>query len=87
MIYRNGPGVTTVITNLLALVGICSLVYLLILGTGNLAQWIALGFGVYVAFSWSQNLRYSDAATFHMMFGSRTFVLADCGYPFIYYIA
>lgn len=86
-IYRNGPGIRAVITNLVVLVSICSLVYLLILGTGNLAQWIALGFGVYVAFSWSQNLRYSDAATFHMMFGSRTFVLAVCGFPFLSFIA
>ena len=86
-IYRNGPGVTAVITNLVALVGICSLVYLLTLATGDLAQWVALGFGVYVAFSWAQNLKYSDPPIYHMMFGSKTFVLAVCGFPFLSFIA
>jgi len=87
LIYRNGPGIPAVITNLIALVSIFTLSCLLVFITGDLAQWVALGFGVYVAFCWSQNLRYSDSATFHMMFGSKTFVLAVCGFPFLSFIA
>ena len=86
-IYRNSQSIIALYTNLAALLGITILGYLLIITTGNLAQWVALGFGVYVAFGWSQNLRYSDPATFHMMFGSRTFILAVCGFPFLSFIA
>ena len=75
-IYRNGAGYPGLLTNLCGLLGISGIAYLLILATGDAAQWVALGFGVYVAFSWAQNLKYSDAATFNMMFGSRAFVLA-----------
>jgi len=85
-IYRNGAGYPGLVANLCGLLGISGIAYLLILATGDAAQWVALGFGVYVAFSWAQNLKYSDAATFNMMFGSRTFVLAVCGFPFLSFI-
>ena len=85
-IYRNGAGASGVFVNLITLGMICGGTWLLILGTGDLAQWIALGFGVYVAFSWAQNLKLADAATFHMMFGSKTFVFAVCGFPFLSFI-
>ena len=85
-IYRNGGGTSGVLLNLTALLGVVILFWLLILATGDLAQWVALGFGVYVAFSWAQNLRYSDPATFSMMFSSKAFVFAVCGFPFLSFI-
>lgn len=85
-LYRNGPGLKAVLFNIVGLFVVVAVSYALVVSTGDLAQWIALGIGVYVAFSWVQNLRYSDPATFHMMFGSRTFVFAICGFPFITFV-
>lgn len=85
-LYKNGPGIKAVLTNLAGLLFITTTAWLLISATGDTAQWIALGFGVYVAFSWAQSLRYSDAATFSMMFGSKTFIFAASGFPFIAFV-
>ncbi len=49
-------------------------------------QWIALGIGVYASISWVHNLKLSDPATFAMMFGTRTFVLATIGFPCISFV-
>lgn len=85
-LYRNGPGIKAVAANMAGLILIALIAWLLILATSDLAQWVALGFGVYVAFGWAQNLRYSDTATFHMMFHSKTFMFAVCGFPFLSFV-
>ena len=86
-IHRSGGGKRAVVFNLAILLGIFVLSWLLAVATGDLAQWVSLGFGVYVAFCWGQHLRYADPATFGMMFGSKTYVLAVCGFPFLSFVA
>jgi MFS family permease len=49
--------------NGLAAVGISGVAALLMYLTGSIAQWIAIGIGVYVVFSWAQSLAVRDPAT------------------------
>ncbi len=49
-------------------------------------QWTALGVGVYAAVSWVHALGLRDPDTFAMMFRSRAFVLATCGFPCIAFV-
>ena len=60
--------------------------WLLILLTGSVAQWIAMGFGLYVTFSWAQSLKVRDPATFGMMFGSKAFVYTLIAFPTIAFV-
>jgi MFS family permease len=54
--------------------------------TGSIAQWIALGMGAYVAFSWAQSLKVRDPATFAMMFRSRAFIFTMLAFPTIAFV-
>jgi MFS family permease len=44
--------------------------------TGDAAQWIGYGIGIYAVFSWIQTLRYTDPPTFALIWGNRTTLLA-----------
>ena len=57
--------------NGVAALGVAVVAALLIALTGSIAQWIALGTGVYVTISWAQSLKIRDPATFSMIFGSK----------------
>ena len=85
-LYQNGPGFAAVLTNIAGLIVVVGVATLLFSLTGDTAQWVALGFGVYVAFSWAQNLKYADYITFAMMFHSKTFIFTVSGIPFIAFI-
>ena len=50
---------------------IAAAAYVLILITGNIPQWVALGLGVYVTVSWVQALKARDPATHAMMFKAK----------------
>ena len=39
--------------------------------TGNVPQWVALGIGVYVVYSWVQSLKARDPVTYHMISSPR----------------
>ena len=54
--------------------------------TGNLPQWLALGIGVYVTFSWAQSLKARDPAAFHMIFRSRGMVFTMIAFPTISFV-
>lgn len=54
--------------------------------TGSVAQWIALGLGVYVTFSWAQSLRARDPVTFAMIFGSKAMVYTMIAFPTISFV-
>ena len=71
------------VTGALVIVG---LAYLLIQQTGTTAQWVALGIGVYAAFSWSQALSLRDPATFAMIFKCRSVLLSVVGFPCIAFV-
>jgi len=59
---------------------------LLYLWLGNLVQWIALGIGVYCAFSWSLALSLRDPQAFNMIFKCRTLCYAFIGVPLISFV-
>ena len=42
--------------------------------TGSVIQWIALGIGIYVVFSWVQSLKARDPVTYHMIFELPTYL-------------
>lgn len=60
--------------------------YSLILLTGSTVQWIALGTGAYITFSWAQSLKGRDAATFQMMFKSRALIYTTLAFPTISFL-
>ena len=66
--------------NLRALAIVSVLAALLILATGNTAQWVTYGIGVYAVASWILLLRERDPETYALIWGSRTVVLAIGGF-------
>jgi len=69
--------------NALAASGIALIAFGLIRLTGSTAQWIALGIGAYLTFSWAQSLAKRDPATFGMIFKSRAMIYTMLAYPTI----
>lgn len=61
--------------NLMALAGVAAAVTGLIALTGNWAQWLAYGLGVYAVFSWVQSLKHRDLPTYRLIWGSPIVVL------------
>ena len=55
----------------------------LIIVTGAVPQWIALGIGFYAVFSWASALRAADSAAFGLIWGSRAFVATVVGYSMV----
>jgi MFS family permease len=58
----------------------------LVMLTDNLPQWLALGVGVYVVFSWAQSLKARDPATYHMIFKSKAMVYTMIAFPSISFV-
>lgn len=58
------------------------LVYL----TDNVPQWLAIGIGVYVVFSWAQSLAARDPATFAMIFRSKAMIFTMLAFPTIAFV-
>jgi len=54
--------------------------------TGSVAQWAALGIGVYVVFSWAQSVASRDPATFAMIFRSKAMVYTMIAFPTIAFV-
>ncbi|MBD3648473.1 MAG: MFS transporter [Pseudomonadales bacterium] len=76
-----GGGLKEFAINMAGATVIAAIAYWAILRTGSTAQWLALGVGVYAAFSWSQSLLLRDKATFEMIFKCRTIMFAVIGFP------
>ncbi|HIF92992.1 MAG: MFS transporter [Myxococcales bacterium] len=72
--------------NLLFLSIIAGVGYQLIEITGNIAQWAALGIGVYAAASWVQNVRIRDYPTYCMIFQCKTMICLCWGMPCIAFV-
>jgi MFS family permease len=77
---RAGAARRVIGLNLSALAGIAALGYGLVLWLGTPAQWIALGIGLYAAFSWAQGLVLRDPPAFSLIFRSRALVYASLGF-------
>jgi MFS family permease len=58
----------------------------LVLLTDNVPQWVAIGIGVYVVFSWAQSLAARDPATFAMIFRTRAMIFTMLAFPTISFV-
>ena len=81
-----GGGSRAIIINLVGLAVIAGTFFGIYSVTGTAAQWIALGIGVYAAFSWAQNLSLRDPATFAMIFKSKTVIFTSLGFPCLAFV-
>lgn len=72
--------------NLVAAVAITAVAAILMIATDNIPQWLALGIGVYVTFSWAQSLKARDPATYHMIFESRAMIYTMIAFPTISFV-
>lgn len=72
--------------NLIAAVVIGGVATALAIGTKSIAQWSALGLGVYAVFSWVQSLRERDPPTYALIWGTPTFLLALTGFGSISFV-
>jgi len=69
-LHRSGAGGRGLALNLLAAATIAGLSVLLIEVTGSVAQWSALGLGLYAAVSWMQSLHLRDRPAAKLILGS-----------------
>ena len=76
----------SLLVNGLGALGIGCIAALLIYLTGSTAQWVALGGGAYVTFSWAQSLAKRDPATFAMIFRSKAMIYTMLAFPTISFI-
>ncbi len=67
-------------TNVVAALATIAGAALLIRITGDIAQFTALGIGVYAVFSWAQSLKLRDPPTFKLIWGTPAFLFALCGF-------
>ena len=72
--------------NLIAALAISFVAWLLMLATSNVPQWLALGLGVYITFSWAQSLKARDSATWHMIFKSKGMIYTMIAFPTISFV-
>jgi len=72
--------------NLIAGAVIALVCYGLILVTGNVKQWLALGAGFYVSVGWVQSLQVRDPATFGMIFKSKALIYTTLAFPSIAFV-
>ncbi len=80
-LIRLGGGGKSIVINLFAGSVIFALSYTLTHTLGNPVQWVALGVGIYCAFSWAQALSLKDTAAFSMIFRTPTLLLLGIGVP------
>lgn len=75
---RRGAG--ALLVNVTAVCAACLLVGGMARLTGDFVQWAAFALGCYAVFSWGQNLRLADRATFDAVCRSRALVGVTLGY-------
>lgn len=78
---KNGAGLKLIVVNLIAAVLLSVVAFAVTSAVGNMIQWVALGIGIYCAFSWVQSLALKDSAAFAMTFRTPTLLLIGIGVP------
>lgn len=78
-----GAGAVGLARNVAAAVAITAAAALLVAQLGNPPQWIALGIGLYAAFSWSQSLAMRDPVAFALIFTTPSLRYAAVGFSFL----
>jgi MFS family permease len=76
---RGGPW----LVNLLASASVAGLALGLYVWTGNWQQWVAVGFGALVAFTYAQQLRQTDPPAYELIFRTRSLRLATLGFSLL----
>jgi MFS family permease len=85
-LHRAGGGARAIAGNLAAAVVVGAAAAGLIATLGGVAQWTALGVGVYATFSWGQVLALRDRPAFVMILGSKAMRWAVLGFPCISFV-
>lgn len=67
-------------TNLIALAIIAAGIAAVTLLTGDVAQWVTYGIGIYAIFSWVQRLRFTDPPTHRLIWGTPMVLVAILGF-------
>lgn len=80
-------GTSALLINVAVGAAVAVLAYLLIIVTGDIPQWIAIGIGVYAVFSWATALRYRDPPAFALIWGTPAFLCVTLGYGLIAFTA
>lgn len=76
LLVRQGGSLKINFISLLFIVLICwSLIHI----TGSIEQWVCLGVGIYITFTWLQSLAVRDSASFSMVFRCRSLVYINLG--------
>lgn len=76
-------GGTALLVNMLGVIAAALLALLLSIWTGDLVQWSAFSLGCYAVFSWGQNLRLTDRATFRDVCCSKALIGVTLGYGLV----
>ena len=79
-------GGRAVAVNLIGAAVIAAISWGLIELVGPVAQWVALGIGVYCAFSWSQGLKLRDRPAYELIFKTKSMVLGVTGFASISFV-
>ncbi|MGH7863387.1 MAG: spinster family MFS transporter [Candidatus Binataceae bacterium] len=83
---REGGGPRVIRINLTALAAIGATAFTLIILVGTPLQWIALGVGIYAAFSWVQGLARRDPPAFELIYRSRAMIYSAVGFSMLSFI-
>lgn len=73
--------------NLFGALVIGGIAYAMVLVTGNLVQWCAVGVGYYAIFSWASTLKRRDAPTFRLIWGTPAFLTTILGYGMVAFMS
>jgi len=73
---------------LLAITILCwFMIHILGANSANIAQWLAIGVGLYASASWAQSLRLRDPVAFALIFKSPSFLLSLFGFAGIAFVS
>ena len=82
---RRGMGALAI--NLIVAGAVIFASYMMIRVTGDIAQWTAIGIGVYAVFSWATALKQRDPPAFKLIWGTPAFLYVVLGYGLIAFTA
>lgn len=80
-------GTRALLINLFALGLAVMFIWLMVEGTGDVAQWVAVGLGGYAVFSWAASLKARDLPTFKLIWGTPAFLYVGLGYGLISFVS
>lgn len=80
---RVGQGTRALAINLVAAVLITAASFVLVQLTGDVAQWVAFGAGIYASVSWVQAVALRDRPTHELVFRTRALRYATFGFAFL----